>query len=254
MSCYFNSATLNSLRYLSLSIISFHLQNLFSAVRGRGGFNDNPTTQQAGAAMRALSANSLLRQQLANCANVEGDNAPLLPPQSQATIASKSQEDLLGDVIFSDSSKEDEVEVESAEVAQMALSDFTERDTLQYVVGSLFNRLNCAHCCENLTVEVDKETATGITAARLFPGAHLLEARDALVEDLGSRIPKLLNFLKGKLNVHNISKTMCCKFPLPNHNFCTPKHADDFYLLFVRLIIRSFCRDFNAHNRSQRIK
>ena len=82
-------------------------QNLFSAVRGRGGYS---TTQQAVADMRTLSANFLLRQKLTHCAaNVDGElgETPALP---QSVVPS-----LLPSLILPMSFHDDSVEKEPAE-------------------------------------------------------------------------------------------------------------------------------------------
>lgn len=49
----------------------YSFQNCFSAVRGRGGFNDHPTTRQAATALSTLSTNNFLRQHMASSTSVE---------------------------------------------------------------------------------------------------------------------------------------------------------------------------------------
>ena len=70
-------------------------QNCFSAVRGRGGFNDHPTTSQAAASIAAISTNNFLRKESATSTSVENLNddcveieLPSLPSvPSEETVA-----------------------------------------------------------------------------------------------------------------------------------------------------------------------
>ena len=57
--------------YHNLTSYNIVLQNCFSAIRGRLGYTDHPTTRHAAATISILSTNNFLRRQLSNSTSVE---------------------------------------------------------------------------------------------------------------------------------------------------------------------------------------
>lgn len=133
-----------------------------------------------------------------------------------------------------------------------SVEEVGERDTVSYVVGSVFNRLGCVECRSQLCTDVDLTSATGLSAARLFEGAKLIQANEALENELSRKLSQILAFTKSNVPLKKIAKTAAETFPLSNFSFCSEEHKKQFELLCAQLMIRVFCRDTNRAFKTHR--
>ena len=127
------------------------------------------------------------------------------------------------------------------------LSDF---DTIQYVLGSLINRLNCSDC----DIE-DGEFTPNFTASMTFPGARLRTPTTSLSLTLRRILNPAAVFFQKNLCLNDITLVALSMFRLkaPETGFCTQQHADEFLRLFLKIIIKAICKDKNKSVREARI-
>jgi len=70
-------------------------------------------------------------------------------------------------------------------------------------------------------------TGSGLTAARAYNGAYLLEPNKDLVAHLKEKIVLILNWLSTNFHVKRVAQTASDLFPLcdnPQYNFCSAEH------------------------------
>ena len=171
------------------------LQNCFSAIRGRGRFNHHPTTRQAAAAVSALSTATFLRQQMTRSSNVEPEEEEDVVTVDRPTSDPAVEAQDVRAVSVADEAEETEQAQWSEtdeEDTQQSYHRFTDPDALRYVLGSLFHRLDCRDCKQNLCTSVASTSAApALLAARTFQGAHLLDPNPSLTSEMGKKYPVL---------------------------------------------------------------
>ena len=131
---------------------------MFSTIRGRWGFNDRPTSRQAGAAIRAVSGNAFLKRSMARNRSVEDETDFQIEPstsiQANVSILEDCQEESHPDLV--EEIVDDE---EDTAASDIQVDDVCDDVTLRYVLGSLIHRHNCNEC--NIgTYEVIPEDAS----------------------------------------------------------------------------------------------
>ncbi len=134
--------------------------------------------------------------------------------------------------------------------------DFAEADSLQYVVGSFFKRLGCDECAQKLCRKVDCQSASGLTAARLYEGSHLMEPAIALSLEVGSNMANVMAFLDANYHLRDICKKASAAYPLSHRLFCSAVHEERFTVLYVQFMCRVYCKRFNQRlrDKSRKVK
>lgn len=222
----------------------FPFQNVFSALRSRGGFNDNPTVVQAHAAIRAITCNELLQSTSTskNCENV--DSKFLLPSLPVVTLSdSQKQTETVDDTPVPELPVYSTNEQSSSESSQPTDVHY---DAYAYVAGYTIRRfITCSQC---KTALLSPTVRTPFIEAKCYSGCTLQDPVNALTNDVMAMEVKTLCLLDQVAHLEGVSKIILerpeisCLFYFDFiHEKCRKSVQDLLLNAFCRFFIRVFC-------------
>ena len=144
------------LKYLlSYKISQDHLETFFSAIRARGGFNNNPTARQFETAYKRLLVHATIKgSPSANCLDSE-----------ETKILSVQQKRFIDEINNMKDSTETEDDIETG----IILTSNYVKDVSKYIAGSIVRKLNSTVKCEIcFSALIDKSFPTGLIAAKSY--------------------------------------------------------------------------------------
>lgn len=237
-------------------------QHLFSAVRGRGGYNDHPTTRQAAAAIRNLAANAILQRSTSRDTNCQNEQAVYMnlytggiESAAQATADSVTEaqgETETNTPQYKTALPSDDLEglddPESSHKFPSLANFLKEKEALTYVLGSTIRRLDCALCSEKLGQYQEKGESEGFVSEMTYSASKLFIPNNALLGCIDKHGRSMVAFINDTFHKSGLVKGMVDAYikELQPLTFCTDDHKRQFLTFFGRTIVRVLCKEKNA--------
>lgn len=210
---------------------------MFSAIRARGGYNDNPTVAQARAALRAVTCNELIKSTSAskNCETTDMDFLlPTLPPKEVSTS-------------FVESNEPEPVD-EIPEVLSGIIDDVTpiHRDAYAYVTGHTIRRfITCKTCLDAL---ISPTVQTPFVRNKSYVGCVLFDPIQPVVEEVECLKVKAFAFLDQVAHLDGIVAKMKSHVDIRNmflfdflHHGCREAVQKVLLTCFCSFFVKVFC-------------
>lgn len=232
-------------------------QNTFSVIRGKGGFNDNPTMVQARSALRLVTCNNLIKANSIgrNCEDTSLEYLlPTLPSEPEANTGdAPGPSTSFQPVIPARTSVDDVID----SIVQSGDVNTIDDDAYSYITGYNIRRtIKCKTCISALTKPYSD---TGFIRHKTFEGCALFNPIDAITRDVLEIKTTVFSLLPKIGHYDNLSKFLVSYEPFSNHfnyEFLHPncKEAVHTTLLeaFCKFFIRVYCLRKNEVLRSNK--
>jgi len=228
---------------LSYKISRDHLEILFSSVRSRGGFNNNPTAAQFEATYKRLLVHTELSvSQNANC--TPQDSTSILQVSSHKQIVKENFLNILcveEKQSFADDNEQQDNAVEI---------DTYKEDIIQYISGFVVKQLKkiitCHICCDALEDNTKQHALIDIKnrGALIKPSADVIIIRKISEKIFLSRINQVPKHLKNPIDILTV-KTMSAininkLFTRLNTHILSQSPINNHLLQIVKCIIQKY--------------
>lgn len=165
--------------FLTYKISQDHLEMFFSAIRAKGGFNNNPTASHFEAAYKRLIVHNEIK--VSNGANCEPqDLTPILFITSSKQVTNTNYLDLL--CTIEEESEENQV---TDELVFLSPNEkrYIDDDVVEYIAGfvvrKIVNKMSCLNCVTAIT-ESNDENAFSLIRVK-SRGGLIKPSRDVVV-------------------------------------------------------------------------
>lgn len=228
---------------LSYKISQDHIEMLFSAIRSRGGFNNNPTASQFEATYKKLLIHSELSiSENANCA--PQDTTKILHISSSKKIQEQNFLDILcveEEESFSDDFEQNN-EPEEVNVYK--------EDVIEHIAGFVLKQLNkiidCPVCCSALQDKYRHHTLIDIKnrGGLMKPSTdviHICKITEKIFISRIHEIPKLLGNPINYLTIKTMSQiNISSLFTVLNVHILSQSPINNHLLQIIKLIIKKY--------------
>jgi len=231
---------------LSYKISQDHLEMLFSAIRSRGGFNNNPTAAQFEATYKRLLVHTELSvSSNANCA--PQDSTSILFVSSGKKIIKENFLDIL--CVEEEQSFADDNEQDDAVDMDM---DTYRQDIIEYISGFVVKQLKktitCHICCDALVDQTKKhalidiknrggliKSSTDVITLCKASEQVFISRINEVPKHLGNPIDFLIIKTMSQINIKNI-------FPSLNSHILSQSPLNNHLLQIVKFIIQKYMK------------
>ena len=127
------------------------------------------------------------------------------------------------------------------------IAEYSEKETLSYVLGSIIHRVGCKECTSQLTSCEPTVAASNFTTAMKYnKNATLLFPTERVISGFAMKLQSVLGFYEKNFHIKNIVRETAMKFRLKNFfPACSVFHRQLLMTFFCRMVLRIFVKSKN---------